>query len=117
MLTWPFAETVVADFEYAVTAGGRPRPTCLVAHELTSGRRFRVTEFGPAPPYATGPNVLFVAYFASAELGCYRALGWPMPERILDLYVEFRNKTNGLPTPGGSGLLGALAYHGLDGMA
>jgi hypothetical protein len=117
MLTWPFAETVVADFEYAVTAGGRPRPTCLVAHELTSGRRFRITEFGSAPPYATGPNVLFVAYFASAELSCYRALGWPMPERILDLYVEFRNRTNGLSTPAGSGLLGALTCFGLDGMA
>jgi len=43
-------------------------------------------------------------------------LGWPMPERILDLYVEFRNLTNGLPTPAGSGLLGALTYFGLDGI-
>ena len=42
-------------------------------------------QFGSAPPYATGPDVLFVAYYASAELGCHRVLGWPMPARILDL--------------------------------
>src|SRR5262249_4351459 len=53
---------------------------------------------------------------ASAEMGCYRVLGWPMPERILDLFTEFRARTNGLATPLGSGLLGALAYFGLDAM-
>jgi hypothetical protein len=86
---------------------------------LRSGRTFRIfqDEFGTAPPYATGPNVLFVAYYASAELSCYRTLGWPMPGRILDLYCEFRDRTNGLPTPAGAGLLGALTYFGLDGMA
>jgi DNA polymerase-1 len=57
---------------------------------------------------------LFVAYYASAELGCHRTLGWKQPERILDLYVEFRNYTNGLPTYNGKGLLGALAYFGLN---
>src|SRR5207244_8965796 len=50
--------------------------------------------FETTPPYATGPEVLFVAFYASAELGCYRALGWPMPERILDLFTEFRVHTN-----------------------
>jgi DNA polymerase family A len=113
-----FREVVVADFEFAITPGERPKPVCLVAHELRSGCRFRVwlDQLGAAPPYATGPDVLFVAYYASAELGCYRALGWPMPERILDLFVEFRNRTNGLWTPAGSGLLGALTYFGLDAM-
>jgi DNA polymerase family A len=37
-----------------------------------------------------------------------------MPERILDLFVEFRAHTNGLDTPAGNSLLGALAYFGLD---
>src|SRR5262249_20085219 len=114
-----FREIVLADFEFEARPGDRPVPVCLVAHELRSGRRFRIwqDQFGPAPPYATGPDVLFVAYYASAELGCYRALGWPMPARILDLFVEFRNHTNGLPTLAGSGLLGALTYFGLDGLA
>jgi hypothetical protein len=120
-----FCEVVLVDFEFAITPGERPKPVCLVAHELRSGRRFRVwlDQLGAAPPYATGPDVLFVAYYASAELGCYRALGWRMPERILDLFVEFRVRTNmgsredqKQRTPAGSGLLGALTYFGLDGM-
>jgi hypothetical protein len=37
-----------------------------------------------------------------------------MPARVLDLYVEFRNQTNGLPLIAGRGLVGALAAHGLD---
>ena len=94
-------------------------PVCLVAHEFRSGRKFRIFKgkFGLAPPYATGPDVIFVAYHLSAELGCYRVLGWPMPERVLDLFAEFRDRTNGLITPAGAGLLGALAYFGLDGLA
>jgi DNA polymerase-1 len=113
-----FREIVLADFEFAVVPGNRPEPVCLVAHELRSGRTIRVwqDQLGPAPPYATGTDVLFVAYYASAELGCYRTLGWPMPERILDLFTEFRARTNGLETPAGRGLLGALAYFGLDGI-
>ena len=39
-----------------------------------------------------------------------------MPERILDLFTEFRARTNGLDTPTGHSLLGALAYFGLDGI-
>ena len=114
----PFREVVVADFEFTALPGERPVPVCFVAYELRSGRRFRIFEnqFGPLPPYATGPDVLFVGFYCSAELGCYRVLDWPMPERVLDVFVEFRNRTNGLPTPAGSGLLGALAYFGLDGI-
>jgi DNA polymerase I len=61
-----------------------------------------------------GPDTLFVAYYASAEIGCHLSLGWPVPERVLDLFVEFRNSLNGLPPPSGFGLIGALVYHGLD---
>jgi len=113
-----FHEIVLVDFEFEALQGERPNPVCLVAWELRSGRKFRIwkDQLGPAPPYATGPGVLFVAYYASAELGCYRALGWRSPERILDLFIEFRNHTNGLPTPAGAGLLGALTYFGLDSM-
>jgi DNA polymerase-1 len=110
----------VVDFEFTTTPGERPGPVCLAARELRSGRRFRLWQdqlIGrPTPPYATGPDVLLVAFYASAELGCYRQLGWDMPERVLDLFTEFRDRTNGLPTPAGSGLLGALAYFGLETM-
>src|SRR5438105_4207074 len=100
------------DFEFTAPPGERPAPLCCVARELRSGRLVRtwLTDRAPAaPPYGTGPDDLFVAYYASAELGCHLALGWPMPARALDLYVEFRNLTSGLTVPCGRGLLGALA--------
>jgi hypothetical protein len=107
---------VVVDFEFIATTGERPVPVCMVAHELRSGQRWRrwQDQLGPTPPYPTGPDVLVVAYYASAELGCYRLLGWPMPTCILDLFVEFRNYTNGRQLPSGAGLIGALAYFGID---
>ena len=113
----PFREIWAVDFEFSSEAGERPEPVCLVAWELKSGRRVRHwrDQFGIAPPYPTDASALFVAYYASAEVGCHLALGWPAPERVLDLFTEFRNRTNGAPTGCGSGLLGALAFHGLDG--
>ena len=111
-----FREVVVADFEFVATAGNRPEPVSLVAHELKSGRVIRLCrdQFGPAPPYSTAPDTLFVAYYASAELGCHRALGWPIAARILDLFTEFRALCNGRPTIAGNGLIGALTHFGLD---
>lgn len=113
-----FREIWLVDFEFYPDADLNPVPVCLVARELRSGRQIRLwrDEFGIEPPYSTGPDVLFVAYYASAEIGCHLALGWPVPQRILDLYVEFRALTNGLWLPSGNGLLGALTHFGLDGM-
>src|SRR5262249_18508715 len=108
------------DFEFTAPPGERPQPICCVVHEQHSGQTERywlADGTAGAPPYDTGPDCLFVAYYASAELTCHLALGWPMPERILDLFTEFRCLTNGLPTAGGNSLLGALAHCGLDGLA
>jgi DNA polymerase family A len=114
----PFEEVWLVDFEFVAPPGERPDPVCVCALELKSGRRLRLWrhEFGDRPPYRTDARALFVAYFASAELGCHRALGWPMPGRILDLFTEFRAAANGLPTVAGNSLLGALAHYGLSGM-
>lgn len=105
--------------------GNPPHPVCLVVREWPSGatRRFGRDELEKMShaPYPTDPQALTVAYFASAEMNCFLALGWPLPANILDLYVEFRCRTNGLKDAGllphGSGLLGALLYFGLDSMA
>ncbi|HJZ55301.1 MAG TPA: hypothetical protein VKE74_10100, partial [Gemmataceae bacterium] len=105
-----FRELWCVDFEFHAPVGHRPEPLCVVARGLRSGRLVRtwLTDDPPAvSAYPVGPDVLFVAYYASAELGCHLALGWPMPARVLDLYAEFRNLTNGRPVPHGSGLLGA----------
>jgi DNA polymerase I len=114
----PYRHVVAADFEFEFGghAGNRPRPVCMVAKDLRTGQTWRLWrgEFDTVPPFPIGADALFVAYYASAELSCFRALSWPMPVNVLDLFVEFRNRTNGLSTPAGSGLLGALTYFGLD---
>jgi DNA polymerase I len=85
-------------------------------------RTWLVNEPPANPPFSTDPDTLFVAYYASAELSCFLALGWPAPLRILDLYAEFRCLTAGKPLlvgPDGKrhSLLAALTNHGLDCMA
>jgi DNA polymerase I len=112
----PYREVVLVDFEFAAPPGERPEPVCLVAKLLRAGRTIRLwrDQFGPLPPYPIDDDTLFVAYYASAELGCHRALDWSMPTRVLDLFAEFRDRTNGCATPAGAGLLGALVYFGLD---
>lgn len=110
----------LVDFEFISQPGERPVPVCLVARELRTGATLRVWEEELArlekPPYDIGPDSLFVAFYSSAEIGCHLALGWQPPENVLDLYVEFRNASNGLPTPCGWGLLGAMTYFGLTGI-
>jgi DNA polymerase-1 len=113
-----FDEVCLADFEFQAPPGERPIPVCLVAWELVAGRKLHLWQEElrqlETAPYATGSEALFVAYYSSAELGCHLALGWPLPENVLDLYVEFRNLTNGRSTPCGRSLLGALNWFGLD---
>jgi DNA polymerase I len=111
----PFRSIVAADFEFDGGGGNRSRPVCMVAKELRSGKTWRLWrgEFGSTPPFSIGLDTLFVAFYASAELSCFRAFGWPMPARILDLFVEFRARTNGL-APVKNGLINALVYFGLD---
>jgi DNA polymerase I len=113
---WPYREIWAADFEFEAGSGERPDPVCLCARELRSGREIRLWrgQFDSEPPYPTDADTLFVAYYASAELGCHLALGWPMPARILDLFTEFRCGTNGLTVPAGNGLICALTAFGLD---
>ncbi|MFY9769409.1 MAG: DNA polymerase [Xanthobacteraceae bacterium] len=108
-----------ASFEEANRSGERQRPVCVAAKELRSGQEWRLFrgEFDSAPPFPVGPDALFVAYYASAELGGFKALSWQKPTNILDLFTEFRNRTNGLTTPAGAGLVGALTYFGLNAIA
>jgi hypothetical protein len=120
----PYREIWMVDFEYIHHPGERPQPICLVAWDKRSGRRLRLwyDQFGPTPPYSVDADSLFVAYYASAELGCHRALGWPMPARILDPFVEFRERNNKIPSkrggktpkPSEASLLAAMAHFGLD---
>ena len=112
-----FAEIWCVDTEYSAPTGHRPTPICLVAQELRSGRQLRLwfDQLAQlrAAPFRTDDRALFVAFAAAAEFSVFHVLGWPAPARTLDLFFEFRALTNGLQTPSGSGLLGAMVYHGL----
>jgi len=110
----------LVDFEFH-PAGGRegnpPVPVCMVVREWPSGRTQRHWQADKQriaiAPFPTGDKALCVAYYASAEMDCFHALGWPHPVHVLDLFTEFRCLTNGLRLAHGSGLLGALLYYGL----
>jgi hypothetical protein len=107
------------DFEFSAPDGERPAVRCLAAREYHTGRAVRLWLDGqtapPRPPFATDRGALFVAYFATAELTCFLALGWPMPVNVLDLYAEFKWLTCGRDgEPAKPSLVHALDRFGLD---
>ncbi len=89
----------------------------MVAREYYSGQLQRLWLDGiakPVCPFPLGENNLYVAYYASAEMGCHLALDWSLPDYLLDLFCEFRSQHNGLILPAGRGLIGALSANGLE---
>ena len=119
MFGLPFREVWALDFEFISESGALPIPVCMVARELKSGRLIRLwqDELGPIPPFPIDDETLFVAFFSSAEWGCFLQLGWPLPTRVIDPYVEFRRETNGMVKnelyKGKHDLLHTLSYHGI----
>jgi hypothetical protein len=111
------------DFEFHPKArheGNPPEPVCLAVKEYITGRIWRYwlddLRTMQEAPFPYGDDALVVAYFASAEMDCFISLGWPLPSNLLDLYVEFRCRTNGQPAPYGNGLIGALTQLGFPAM-
>ena len=113
-----FKKIWFVDCEFQHFNSDKVIPICLVAHELNSNKTIRLwkNEFSDLPPFSIDKDSLFVSYFSSAELSCHLALDWPFPMNILDLYVEFRNRTNGKETGTGNSLLGALSFFGIPAM-
>jgi hypothetical protein len=111
---------VFADFEFYDEDGEQPKPCCVVASEHPADTLHSVWLEGqrcPRAPFPTGPGVMLVAYFATAEMNCFLALNWEPPEFVIDLFPEFRILTNGRYLEHGNGLLGAATYFGLNGIA
>lgn len=109
-----FREVWVGDFEFG-GFDGKPDIRCGVFHELRTGRTMRLwvdeLRHHPKPPFETGPEALFVAHYASAELNCFRELGWRFPTNVLDTFVETRRLVNGR---GSASYLDLLSYFGED---
>jgi hypothetical protein len=95
-----FGRIVVADFEYEVRDGDLPNALCMVAYELDEHLRHVRTirlwrgHFATAPPFDVGPDSLFVAYSAWAEMTCFKVLGWPFPVHIFDQHIAYLAASN-----------------------
>ena len=78
-----FPQIWLVDCEFSGGEGERPEPICCVAKEWRSGQLIRLwhddLQRHREAPYACDQEALFVAYFASAEMGCHLALDWTMP--------------------------------------
>jgi hypothetical protein len=98
-----FGRIVVADFEYEVRNGDLPNVLCLVAYELDEHlEHVRTTrlwrgDFGTVPPFDVGPDTLFVAYSAWAEMTCFKMLGWQFPMYVFDQHTAYLAASNILP--------------------
>ena len=113
----PFTQIHIVDTEFFGDDGDQKTPVCLVVRELLSGevRRYWMDELRQMdqPPFDIGPDALFVAFFASADLSVFLALGWELPTNVFDCYAEFLCQTNGETLPLGKGQIGALQYFGI----
>jgi DNA polymerase I len=119
MHSLPFREVWCCDFEFSAPDGERPAVRCLVAREYHTGLTIRLWLDGEPvpsqPPFSVGPDALFVAYFASAEMGCFLELGWAMPMHVLDLYAETKWDICGKDgMPNKPSLVFALDHYGVD---
>jgi DNA polymerase I len=122
LMGYPTPSIWVMDTEYQSDGGDRPKVVCLCARELNSGdtiRMFREDLLSwKYAPFDVGKNSIVVAYYAPAELSCFLALGWPLPYRVIDLFVEHRVSTNGRKFlhPHPDSLLGAAMMRGIHSM-
>lgn len=113
-----FDNIPVCDFEFQHDDGERPVPSAMCYRDLITGKvcQFRREELlaMKQAPFPVGGRSLFVCHAATAEMSCFIALGWKIPERIYDTYVEEKNIRMGLPTAGlGMGLVDCMTGYGL----
>ena len=117
-MTKKFREIWCVDFIYSQSEGEQPKPVWMVGLELFSQKRVSLgdneLQEQATPPYALDDQALFVAFGATADLGCHLSLGWDLPSAILDLHAEFRVLTNGLVDARGASLLAASQTYRLQ---
>jgi len=95
-----FTTINIVDFEYEIDDGDLPRVLCMVVYVLDSHLRHIRTirlwrgDFGKTPPFDIGPDALFVAYSAWAELTCFMVLGWTFPAHVYDLHTAYLAASN-----------------------
>jgi hypothetical protein len=97
-----FTQIIVADFEYEIEDGDLPNPLCMIAYVLDENLQYVRTIrmwrgellASIRPPFDIGPNTLFVAYSAWAEMTCFIVRRWPFPTHIFDLHTAYLAVSN-----------------------
>jgi DNA polymerase-1 len=95
-----FGRIVTCDFEFECAAGDLPKPLCMVAHVLDEHLEQVRTivqwrgEFGSEAPFNIGPDTLFCAYSAHAEMMCFQELGWKFPVHVFDQHTAYLAASN-----------------------
>ena len=111
-----FDRILAVDFEFQADDGEVPVPSALCAYEVLTGEeyQYRGSELRRMrkAPFDVGERTLFVCHYAPAELGCFEALGWPMPLRIIDTWIEERVRRFGIANHYGFSLLHCLEAYG-----
>ena len=108
-MTETFGTTIVCDTEYE-TSGGEfnlrpgdlPVPLCLVAYILDESLNHVCTIkmwreellASTHSPFDIGPDTLFAAYAAQAELTIFKVLGWRFPTHVFDLHTAYLASSN-----------------------
>lgn len=98
-----------------IESGEKAQPIAFVAQDIERGS---LIEIGMPrlldvrhPPYPTGPQAAICTVDVRELAAFHLALGWPMPERIIDLMIEFKLVSSGR-RPLIGGLVGALLWFG-----
>lgn len=111
-----FSSVWIVVVAVAALPGERSIPVALAAVDIETGS---LVEIGAPrllgvrhPPYPTGPQAMIVTAHAHELVACHLALDWRVPERIVDLMVEYRNLANGQSGVLVGGLAGALICFG-----
>lgn len=106
------------DSEYVSDPGEPPEPVCIVAIDLVTHQRIRKwrTELAEGCPFDTSADSLFVCFSGTGDIGCFLALGWPVPARLCDLYPEIRQQLYDRPDGLRANLLTAAAMYGIPTM-
>jgi hypothetical protein len=90
----------------------------MAAYERNSGCRLELWKDQllalQCAPFPIGPDTLFVAFAAVAEMSVFRVQGGESPTNILDLYAEFRVLTNDGKKSRHYSLIEAMEWYGLD---
>ena len=111
-------ELIAIDTEYVSQPGEHVIPVCVCAQSLFTGKTWRIWHrTGTISPFNTDPEIVYIAYSATAEWSYFLSCDWDLPRSIIDLYPERSLEINGRKEHDGTrpsrNLLGAMEAHGI----